>query len=337
MNWYWASKLTYISPAAEQRQEPGRERDDTGSRARPARPWPAGGCQLLRSPSPHGWCARPAPGAPRQSSSSPGLPVMIRPPVRHPGSGARRRPGSTPGTRSRPRPGGQFRGLHADLPLIRAADADHPAGQPRPRVPVRVLLLSGQRVPDLTQESSGNGPVMTSPRARACAMTRDAVPAPSGVARRRPQMHCAGQLRLMTAAGPRRGTGPGSPRCGTGRTTGRSPPPYTRPPRRPGSPGHDPAARHAPSGLQRAAFPFGQPAPDAISDPVGDGVVQARLADRAPRADPPRGLGRLAPLGKEQTPGQRRGTQPAPASAQQNAPEQPGCGRGGRAVTVRAR
>src|SRR2546429_432939 len=30
-----------------------------------------------------------------------------------------------------------------------------------------------------------------------------------------------------------------------------------------------------PAGLQRAAFPAGQPAPDAMNDPVGDGVVQA--------------------------------------------------------------
>ena len=106
------------------------------------------------------------------------------------------------------------------------------------------------------------------------------------------------RLRLMTA-GPRRGTGPGSPTYGTGRTTGRSPPPCTRPRRRPGSPGHDPAARHAPSGPQRAAFPFGQPAPDAVDDPVGDGVVQARLPDRARRADLPRGPGGLAAAGEE--------------------------------------
>ena len=43
-----------------------------------------------------------------------------------------------------------------------------------------------------------------------------------------------------------------------------------------------------PAGPQRAAFPFGQPAPDPVHDPVGDGVVQARLADRARRADLPR-------------------------------------------------
>ena len=135
------------------------------------------------------------------------------------------------------------------------------------------------------------------------------------------------RLRLMMAADPARGTGPGSPTCGPGRTTGRSPPSCTRRPtaaaiarsrsRRDGA---------HPAGLQRAAFPFGQPAPDAVGDPVADGVVQARLADRARRADLPRGPGRLAAAGKEHAPGRCRGTQPAPASAQQNAPEQPGCG-----------
>ena len=33
---------------------------------------------------------------------------------------------------------------------------------------------------------------------------------------------------------------------------------------------------------------------------MAQGVVQARLADRASRADPPRGLGRLAAAGEEQ-------------------------------------
>jgi hypothetical protein len=53
----------------------------------------------------------------------------------------------------------------------------------------------------------------------------------------------------LIRAGPRRprSARSGSPRYGTGRTTGRSPPPYTRPLRRPGPPGHDPAAWHAPS------------------------------------------------------------------------------------------
>jgi hypothetical protein len=55
-----------------------------------------------------------------------------------------------------------------------------------------------------------------------------------------------------------------------------------------------------PTGLQRTAFPLGQPAPDAVGDPVGDGVIQARLADRARRADLPRGPGRFAALGEEQ-------------------------------------
>jgi hypothetical protein len=32
-----------------------------------------------------------------------------------------------------------------------------------------------------------------------------------------------------------------------------------------------------PAGPQGAAFPLGQPAPDAIGDPVADGVVQARI------------------------------------------------------------
>ena len=54
------------------------------------------------------------------------------------------------------------------------------------------------------------------------------------------------------------------------------------------------------AGLQRAAFPVGQPAPDAVRDRVAEGVLQARLADRAPRADPPRGPGCLAALGEEQ-------------------------------------
>ena len=81
-----------------------------------------------------------------------------------------------------------------------------------------------------------------------------------------------------------------------------------------------------PAGSQRAAFPLGQPAPDAVRDPVADGVVQARLADRARRADLPRGPGRLAAARGRTRPGRRRGTQPAPASAQQNAPGQPGCG-----------
>jgi hypothetical protein len=37
-----------------------------------------------------------------------------------------------------------------------------------------------------------------------------------------------------------------------------------------------------------------------VGDPVAEGVLQARLADRAPRADLPRGLGRLAAVGEEQ-------------------------------------
>ena len=58
----------------------------------------------------------------------------------------------------------------------------------------------------------------------------------------------AARTRLAPAGRPRFGCArSGSPKCGTGRTTGRSPPPYTLPPRRPGSPGHAPAARHAPS------------------------------------------------------------------------------------------
>ena len=61
-----------------------------------------------------------------------------------------------------------------------------------------------------------------------------------------------------------------------------------------------PPGRAGAAGPQRPAVPFGQPAPDAVGDPVTQGVVQARLADRAPRADPPRGLGRLAAAGKEQ-------------------------------------
>src|SRR5207244_12431055 len=36
-----------------------------------------------------------------------------------------------------------------------------------------------------------------------------------------------------------------------------------------------------------------------VNDAVGDGGVQARLADRARRADLPRNLGRLAALGEE--------------------------------------
>src|SRR5260370_8846891 len=44
---------------------------------------------------------------------------------------------------------GQFRSLHADFPLIWAALSGDPPGQPRPRVPVTVLLLAGQRVTDL--------------------------------------------------------------------------------------------------------------------------------------------------------------------------------------------
>ena len=54
-----------------------------------------------------------------------------------------------------------------------------------------------------------------------------------------------------------------------------------------------------PAGPQRAAFPLGQPAPDAVGDPVGDGVVQARLADRARRADLPGRPGRLTAAGEE--------------------------------------
>jgi hypothetical protein len=54
------------------------------------------------------------------------------------------------------------------------------------------------------------------------------------------------------------------------------------------------------AGPQRAAVPFGQAAPDAVHDPVAEGVVKARLADRAPRADPPRRRGALAAAGEEQ-------------------------------------
>jgi hypothetical protein len=46
--------------------------------------------------------------------------------------------------------------------------------------------------------------------------------------------------------------------------------------------------------------PFGQPAPDAVCDPVAEGVLQARLTDRALRTNLPRGAGRLAALGIEQ-------------------------------------
>src|SRR2546427_8451037 len=121
---------------------------------------------------------------------------MIRPPARHPGSGARSRPEAhrVPGL-ALVLPG-QFGGLHTDLPLIRAADADHPAGQPRPRVPVRVLLLSGQRVPDLNPgvlrkaPAHPGRPASFPPRAIRVTEVRD-------------------------------------------RPNDRSPPPYTRPPRRP--------------------------------------------------------------------------------------------------------
>ena len=65
------------------------------------------------------------------------------------------------------------------------------------------------------------------------------------------------------------------------------------------------------AGPQCAAFPFGQAAPDAVGDPVADGVVQARLPDRA---SPRRSAARARPT--RRGPGRtlqarRRGTQPA--------------------------
>src|SRR5271169_5220436 len=54
------------------------------------------------------------------------------------------------------------------------------------------------------------------------------------------------------------------------------------------------------AGPQRAAVPLRQAAPDAVHDPAAEGVVQARLPDRAHSADLPCGLGRLAAAGKEQ-------------------------------------
>jgi hypothetical protein len=49
-----------------------------------------------------------------------------------------------------------------------------------------------------------------------------------------------------------------------------------------------------------AAFASGEPAPDAVHDLVGDGVVQAWLADRALGADLPGWFGGLAAFGEEQ-------------------------------------
>ncbi len=54
-----------------------------------------------------------------------------------------------------------------------------------------------------------------------------------------------------------------------------------------------------PPRLERTAFPLGQPAPDTVRDPVTEGVLQARLADRARCADQPGGVGLLAALGIE--------------------------------------
>ena len=68
------------------------------------------------------------------------------------------------------------------------------------------------------------------------------------------------------------------------------------------------------AGPQRAAVPFGQAAPDAVGDPVAEGVVQARL--RGP-GTPRRSAARARPTrrGRGRTGrGRRRGTQPGTAS-----------------------
>ena len=89
--------------------------------------------------------------------------------------------------------------------------------------------------------------------------------------------------------------------CGPGQTLGRSPS------------GLYPAAaaaaiaasRSRPDGAgaagpQLPAVPLGQSAPDARGDAIAEGVCQAWLADRTPRTDQPRRLGRLTAAGKEQ-------------------------------------
>jgi hypothetical protein len=147
-----------------------------------------------------------------------------------------------------------------------------------------------------------------------------------------PQLGQPRDIGVAVQAGP--GRGGGAAGCG-----GVPPPPAapaarsrTRSPGRLGSqdrPVTIPSRGTHPAGPQRAAFPLGQPAPDAINDPVADGVVQARSADRAPRADLPRGPGRFAPAGEEQlevSAAACRQLPPAPASAQQNALEQQRCG-----------
>ena len=52
-----------------------------------------------------------------------------------------------------------------------------------------------------------------------------------------------------------------------------------------------------------------------MGDPVAQGVVQARLADRASRADPPRGPGRLTAAGKEQVKVSAAARSPVPPAA----------------------
>jgi len=74
-----------------------------------------------------------------------------------------------------------------------------------------------------------------------------------------------------------------------------------------------------------------------VRDPVADGEVQARLADRAPGADLPSGLGRLAALGEEQVkPGAAARSQLPPARSKTRWSGQIAVPRW-RPVTVRAR
>ena len=177
----------------------------------------------------------------RARQAGPGLPVLRA-------GGSRSSPGSRSDTSPRCRARWPVPGPARRSPIIRSADADHPAGQPRPCRAVGAFLLAGQRVTDLHPGAFGErGLGHDVPWGPACAIT--CAPSPHCLAWSGGGHRCAVQarLRFMIAAGPRRGTGPGSPTYETGRTTGRSPPPCTRLYRRPGPPGHDPASRHAPS------------------------------------------------------------------------------------------
>ena len=92
-----------------------------------------------------------------------------------------------------------------------------------------------------------------------------------------------------------------------------------------------------PAGLQWAAFLFGHAAPDAVRDPVAEGVLRAQRPDRARYADLPRELGRLAALREEQLKVSAAARSPLPPARDETRRSSQGAVPRQTAVTVRTR